>query len=308
MLNYIVNRLLQGVIVVFLVSILTFVVMQAVPGSPVDLMIGKQKVSIEQRKAIEHKWGFDRPWYDQYFTWIGNLVTGNLGESVVRTGEPVSSMIKNAALMTLRLNVLSFFISIAIAIPVGMLAAIKRYSWFDYGSMLGATIGVTIPNYWIALMGIVLFSVKLGWLPPYGADSWRSYILPVFVLAFEEIAALARLTRGATMEVLGQDYVTTARAKGLKEKVVISRHVLRNALLPIITVIGYRIAFILSGTIVVETVFGWPGMGRLFFDSINRLDYQVVQAIVLVLSVVIVVVNILTDLTYALIDPRVRIR
>lgn len=308
MLNYIINRLFQGVIVVVLVSILTFVVMQAVPGSPVDLMIGKQKVSIEQRKAIEHKWGFDRPWYDQYFTWVGNLVTGNMGESVVRTGEPVSSMIKNAALMTLRLNVLSFFISIAIAIPVGMLAAIKRYSWFDYTSMLGATIGVTIPNYWIALMGIVLFSVKLGWLPPYGADSWKSYILPVFVLAFEEIAALARLTRGATMEVLNQDYVTTARAKGLRENIVISRHVLRNALLPIITVIGYRIAFILSGTIVVETVFGWPGMGRLFFDSINRLDYQVVQAIVLVLSVVIVVVNILTDLTYALIDPRVRIR
>lgn len=308
MLNYIVNRLFQGAIVVVLISVLTFLVMQAVPGSPVDLMIGKQKVSIEQRKAIEHKWGFDRPWYEQYFTWVGNLATGNMGESVVRTGEPVSSMIKNAALMTLRLNVLSFFISIAIAIPVGMLAAIKRYSWFDYGSMLGATIGVTIPNYWIALMGIVLFSVKLGWLPPYGADSWKSYILPVFVLAFEEIAALARLTRGATMEVLGQDYVTTARAKGLKEQVVISRHVLRNALLPIITVIGYRIAFILSGTIVVETVFGWPGMGRLFFDSINRLDYQVVQAIVLVLSVVIVVVNILTDLTYALIDPRVRIR
>lgn len=308
MLSYIVNRLFQGAIVVVLISVLTFLVMQAVPGSPVDLMIGKQKVSIEQRKAIEHKWGFDRPWYEQYFTWVGNLATGNMGESVVRTGEPVSSMIKNAALMTLRLNVLSFFISIAIAIPVGMLAAIKRYSWFDYGSMLGATIGVTIPNYWIALMGIVLFSVKLGWLPPYGADSWKSYILPVFVLAFEEIAALARLTRGATMEVLGQDYVTTARAKGLKEQVVISRHVLRNALLPIITVIGYRIAFILSGTIVVETVFGWPGMGRLFFDSINRLDYQVVQAIVLVLSVVIVVVNILTDLTYALIDPRVRIR
>jgi peptide/nickel transport system permease protein len=308
MLSYIINRLFQGAIVVVLVSILTFLVMQAVPGSPVDLMIGKQKVSIEQRKAIEHKWGFDRPWYDQYFTWAGNLVTGNMGESVVRTGEPVSSMIKNAALMTLRLNVLSFFISIAIAIPIGMLAAIKRYSWFDYGSMLGATIGVTIPNYWIALMGIVLFSVKLGWLPPYGADSWKSYILPVFVLAFEEIAALARLTRGATMEVLGQDYVTTARAKGLKEKVVISRHVLQNALLPIVTVIGYRIAFILSGTIVVETVFGWPGMGRLFFDSINRLDYQVVQAIVLVLSIVIVVVNILTDLTYALIDPRVRIR
>lgn len=308
MLNYIVNRLFQGAIVVVLVSILTFIVMQAVPGSPVDLMIGKQKVSIEQRKAIEHKWGFDRPWYEQYFTWVGNLATGNMGESVVRTGEPVSSMIKNAALMTLRLNVLSFFISIAIAIPVGMLAAIKRYSWFDYGSMLGATIGVTIPNYWIALMGIVLFSVKLGWLPPYGADSWKSYILPVFVLAFEEIAALARLTRGATMEVLGQDYVTTARAKGLKEQVVISRHVLRNALLPIITVIGYRIAFILSGTIVVETVFGWPGIGLLAFKALFARDLNLLLGIFFVAACLVIVVNIIVDVIYTLLDPRIRLR
>ncbi|MBA2277443.1 MAG: ABC transporter permease [Chloroflexia bacterium] len=308
MLTYLIQRLLQGVVVVFIVSVLTFAVMQAAPGSPRDLMVGQAYVTQEQLDAIDRKWGFDQPWYVQYFTWVGNLGSGDLGTSVVRTGEPVSSMILNAASFTLRLNVASFVISLAIAIPVGVIAALRRYTWFDYGSMIGSTIGITIPNYWIGLMAIVIFSVKLGWLPPYGADSWRSYILPVIILSIEEVAALARLTRGATIEVLSQDYVTTARAKGLAERAVTVRHVVRNALLPVITVIGYRIAFILSGTIVVETVFAWPGLGRLFYDSIVRLDYQVVQAIVLVLTTLIVLVNILTDLTYAVIDPRVRFR
>jgi ABC-type dipeptide/oligopeptide/nickel transport system permease component len=154
----------------------------------------------------------------------------------------------------------------------------------------------------------VIFSVQLGWLPPYGADSWKAYILPVVVLSIEEMAAIARLTRGATIEVLGQDYVTTARAKGLSQKVVVAQHVVRNALLPVITLLGYRAAFILSGTIVIETVFAWPGLGRLFFQSITQQDLQVAQAIVLLLTTIVVVMNILTDLTYAVIDPRVRVR
>jgi ABC-type dipeptide/oligopeptide/nickel transport system permease component len=203
---------------------------------------------------------------------------------------------------------MSFSIALCIAIPVGVFAATRRYSWFDYGSMLGSTLGVAVPNYWIGLMAIVIFSVQLGWLPPYGADSWRAYILPVFVLAIEEMAALARLTRGATIEVMSQDFVTTSRAKGLMERAVIFRHIVRNALLPVITIIGYRVAFILSGTIVVETVFAWPGLGRLFYNSIQSHDFQVVQAIVILLTVIVVVVNILTDLTYAIIDPRVRVR
>ncbi len=308
MVAYLIQRLLQGVVVIAIVSVLTFALMHAAPGSPRDLMVGMAYVTDEQLAAIDRKWGFDKPWYEQYFTWIGNLATGDLGTSVVRTGEPVSSMIINAASFTLRLNILSFVISLAIAFPVGVIAALRRYTWFDYGSMIGSTIGVSIPNYWIGLMAIVVFSVQLGWLPPYGADSWTSYILPVAILSIDEVAALARLTRGATIEVLSQDYVTTARAKGLAERLVTIRHVIRNALLPVITVIGYRIAFILSGTIVVETVFAWPGMGRLFYDSIVRLDYQVVQAIVLFLTALIVIVNILTDLTYAIIDPRIRIR
>jgi len=308
MFAYLIQRLLQGVVVIFIVSILTFAIMQAAPGSPRALMVGEAYVTEEQLAAIDRKWGFDQPWYVQYFTWAGNLVSGDLGTSVIRTGEPVSSMILNAASFTLRLNALSFVISLLIAVPLGVFAALKRYTWFDYGSMIFSTIGVTIPNYWIGLMGIVIFSVQLGWLPPYGADSWKGYILPVVILSIDEIAALARLTRGATIEALSQDYVTTARAKGLRDHVVTIQHVVRNSLLPIVTVIGFRIAFILSGTIVVETVFAWPGLGRLFYDSIVRLDYQVVQAIILFLTALIVLVNIITDLTYAFIDPRVRIR
>jgi ABC-type dipeptide/oligopeptide/nickel transport system permease component len=173
--------------------------------------------------------------------------------------------------------------------------------------MLGATLGVALPNYWVGLMLIILFSLELGWLPPFGAESWRGYLMPVAVLAFGEIAVLARMARGATAEVLGQDFVTTARAKGLRDGAVVGRHVVRNALLPVVTLIGYRLAFVLSGTIVVETIFAWPGIGRLFIDSVYRLDYQVVQAIVLLLSTIVVLGNILTDLTYAYIDPRIRI-
>lgn len=308
MLTYLIQRLLQGVIVIFLVSLLTFIVMQLAPGDPVRLLVGQAYVTPEQLDAIRAKWGLDDPWYVQYWTWISNLARGDLGTSIIRQGVPISEMVTEAAGMTIRLNVMSFVIATSIALPVGIFAAVKRYSWFDYGSMLGSTLGVAVPNYWIGLMAIVLFSVQFDLLPPYGADSWRSYILPVIVLSIEEMAALARLTRGATIEVMGQDYVTTSRAKGLAPRIVIFRHIVRNALLPVITIIGYRIAFILSGTIVVETVFAWPGLGRLFYNSIQSHDFQVVQAIVILLTVIVVIVNILTDLTYAFIDPRVRVR
>lgn len=308
MTSYIAKRLLQGVLVLFLVSLLTFFVMYFMPGDPARNMVGQTRVTEVQLEAIRDKWGLNDPWYTRYWEWISNVVTGDLGTSMSRPGMAISQTIGEAALMTLRLNVLSFVISLSIAVPVGILAAVKRYSIFDYVAMLGSTLGVAIPNYWIGLMGIVIFSVNLGWLPPYGSDSWKGYILPVIVLSIEEMAALARLTRGATIEVLSQDYVTTARAKGLSQRIVVVRHVVRNALLPVITLLGYRMAFILSGTIVIESVFAWPGLGRLFYQSITSQDLQVVQAIVLLLTAIVVVMNILTDLTYAFIDPRVRVR
>ncbi|HWV34623.1 MAG TPA: ABC transporter permease [Thermomicrobiales bacterium] len=307
MLSYIAKRLIQGVIVLFFVSLLTFFVMYFMPGDPARQMVGQSYVTEEQLDAIRDRWGLNDPWYERYGTWIGNVVTGDFGTSMMRPGMPITTMIGDAGLMTLRLTALSFIISLVIAIPVGVIAAVKRYSWFDYGSMLGSTLGVAVPNYWIGLMAIVIFSVKLGWLPPYGSEGWKAYLLPVIVLSIEEVAALARITRGATLEVLSQDYVVTARAKGLAPRIILIRHVVRNTLLPVITIVGYRVAFILSGTIVVETVFAWPGLGRLFFQAITSQDLQVVQAIVLLLTAIVVIANILTDLTYAIIDPRVRI-
>ena len=307
-LSYVIQRLLQGIVVIFLVSFATFGILQLAPGSPVDILVGEAQVSDAQIAAIEKKWGLDKPWYSQYGTWLGNIASGDFGRSVIRTGTPVSEMLREAAPVTLRLNALSLMLSISIAIPVGILAAVRRHSTFDYVSMMGSTLGVALPNFWIALMLIIIFSLKLGWLPSYGVDGWRAYVLPVTVLAAEEMAILARLSRGATLEVLDQDHVTTARAKGLSARAVLARHVVRNSLLPIITVLGYRIAFILSGTIVIETVFSWNGIGRLFIDSIYRLDYQVVQAIVLLLATVVVTANLLTDLAYAYIDPRIRLK
>jgi peptide/nickel transport system permease protein len=309
MLAYLIRRVLQGILVIFLVSIATFGILQMAPGSPVDVLIGEAQVTQAQIDAIEKKWGLDKPWYVQYFTWIGNMFRGDFGQSVVRTGVPVSDMLKDAAPVTLKLNALAFFFSVVIAIPMGIIAAVKRNSVFDYVSMVINTLGIAIPAFWAGLMVIIIFSLKLGWFPSAGSQhGWKSYVLPVLVLATEQTALIARLARGSTLEILRQDYVTTARAKGLAERVVLLRHIVRNAMLPIVTVLGYRLAFLLSGTIVIETIFAWPGIGRLFFDSVTRLDYQVVQAIVLLLSVLVVAMNIVTDIVYAYVDPRIRIR
>lgn len=308
MLSYLIKRLLQGGLVLFLVTFFTFTVMYFMPGDPARTMVGQARVTEEQLDLIRDKWNLNDGFLERYWSWISNLLTGDLGTSMMRPGQAIGDMIQSAAWMTLQLTSLAMLISLTIAIPIGVLAATKRNSLLDYLTTLGSTIGVAVPNYWIGIMAIVLFSVNLGWLPPYGADSWRAYILPVLVLSIEEMAAVMRLMRGTTIEVLGQDYVKTAQAKGLKRNLILTRHVVRNAMLPVITLIGYRMAFILSGTIVIETVFSWPGLGQLFFDAITNKDLQVVQAIVLLLATIVVFMNILTDMMYAVIDPRVRVR
>lgn len=308
MISYLIKRLLQGGLVLFLVTFFTFTVMYFMPGDPARTMVGQARVTEEQLELIRDKWDLNDPFLERYWSWISNLLTGDLGTSMMRPGQAIGDMIQGAAWMTFQLTSLAMIISLAVAIPIGVLAATKRNSFLDYVSTLGSTLGVAIPNYWIGIMAIVLFSVQLGWLPPYGADSWRAYILPVIVLSIEEMAAVMRLMRATTIEVLGQDYVKTAQAKGLRQRIILIRHVVRNALLPVITLIGYRMAFILSGTIVIESVFSWPGMGQLFFDAISNKDMQVVQAIVLMLTAVVVIMNIITDMMYAVIDPRVRVK
>ena len=319
MLPYIARRILQGLVVLVLISVLTFVLMRMVPGDPAYLLLGEGEIRIseEQIEAIRRRWGFDKPYHEQYLIWAWNLIRGDFGDSLIRTGVPVRQMIFEAIPVTIRLNVYSLGLAFAVAIPAGIIAGVRRNSPFDYTTAVGSTLGVALPNFWLGLMLIVLFALYvprwfgdlplIGRIPPFGLKSWQGYILPVLVLTTEQMAVLTRVMRAATLEVLSQDYVRTAYAKGLPNMTVLVRHAVRNALLPVVTVIGFRIAIILSGTIVVETVFAIPGIGRLFTDSIFRLDYQVVQSLVIVLAVLVVAVNLLTDLTYAIIDPRIRI-
>jgi peptide/nickel transport system permease protein len=309
MTRYLTVRLFHGLIVVLLISLATFAIMRLLPGDPVFLLLGEGQVRIseEQIEAIRDKWGLNKPYHEQYLVWISNMLRGDFGDSLIRTGVPVRDMIFEALPVTLRLNVYALAVSLAIAIPAGIVAGVRRNSVFDYAATVASTFGVALPNFWISLMLIVIFSLTLRLVPPFGLRSSKGYILPVIVLVTAQTATLTRVMRSGTIEVLEEDYVRTARAKGLAERAVILNHAVRNALLPVVTVIGMRIAFILSGTIVVETVFAIPGIGRLFTDSVFRLDYQVVQSIVFLLSFLVVVANLLTDMVYAFIDPRIRI-
>lgn len=310
MLRYITVRLLQGLVVIFLISIATFVIMRMMPGDPVFLLLGEGEIRIseEQIEAIKAKWGLNRPYHEQYLIWAGNLLRGDFGESLIRRGVPVRQMIFEAIPVTAILNLYALGVALVISIPVGIAAGVRRNSPLDYGTSVGSALGIAVPNFWLALMLIVIFSLMLRWVPPFGLRSWQGFILPVVVLATEQMAVLARVMRGSIIDVSTQDYLRTARAKGLSERAVIWRHSVRNAMLPVVTVLGVRIAFILSGTIIVETVFAIPGIGRLFTDSVFRLDYQVVQSLVVIFAVLVVVINLLTDLTYAVIDPRIRLR
>ena len=317
--GYLTFRLLRGALVIVLISVMTFVIMRLMPGDPVFLLLGEGQVQITeaQIEAIRQKWGLDLPYYQQYFVWAGNLLRGDFGTSLIRSGVPVRQIIFEAMPVTALLNFYALALAIVVAVPLGIASATRRNSPVDYATSVGSALGIATPNFWLGLMLIVLFALYvprwfgdiplIGRIPPFGVRSWQGYILPVLVLAAEQMAVLVRIMRSAVLEVLPQDFVRTARGKGLPRRRVVWRHVVSNALLPVITVIGFRIAFLLSGTIIIETVFAVPGIGRLFTDSVMRLDYQVVQSLVVVFAVLVVVVNLLTDLVYALVDPRIRI-
>jgi peptide/nickel transport system permease protein len=317
--NYLTFRILKGLFVVVLISVMTFIIMRLMPGDPVYLLLGEGQIPITdaQIAAIRAKWGLDLPLHQQYFVWAGNLLRGDFGTSLIRPGVPVRRMIFEAIPVTALLNLYAVTLALIISIPLGVIAAVRRNSPIDYIASAGSAFGIATPNFWLALMLIVLFALYvprwigdlplIGRIPPFGIRSWQGWILPVIVIATEEMAVLTRLTRGTVLELLPQDFVRTARSKGLAQRAILYRHIIANALLPIITVVGFRVAFILSGTIIVETVFAMPGIGRLFTDSVLRLDYQVVQSLVVVFAVLVVVINLLTDLIYALVDPRIRI-
>jgi glutathione transport system permease protein len=311
MLGFIFRRLLMAIPVLVGVSILVFLIVHLAPGDPAEIVAGPtapQDVVEDVRRQL----GLDQPFYVQYGLYVSRAVQGDLGRSLV-TRRSVSEEIRRTFPNTLELVIVSSVWSILAAIPLGVLAAVKRNSIFDKLSMAIALFGISFPIFFIGLIVLWVFAAYLGWLPISGRggslltlDGWRHIALPAFTLGYFQVAALARVIRSSMLEVLGQDFVRTARAKGLKQRTVVYRHALRNAMMPAVTVIGIQFGILLGGAVVTETIFSWPGVGRMIVGAINYRDFPMVQGPILVLAAAFVLINLLVDLTYAILDPRIR--
>ncbi|MDI3340387.1 MAG: ABC transporter permease [Sphaerobacter sp.] len=312
MARYVVHRLIQAVGVVLLVSIFVFALIRLIPGNPVTIMLG-ENLSPDVERELVRKWGLDRPVYEQYVTWLVNLFRGDFGQSI-RTHEPVAQLIATRIPATSMLAVGAMIIAICVGLPAGMVAAYKANSGLDYAAMLTALVGLCIPSFWLGLLLMLLFSLKLHWFPVSGyvsplddpGASLRHLVLPALALGVGLSASISRMTRSAMLDVLRQDYVRTARAKGLSEARTIFGHALRNAMLPTITVIGLQLGFLLGGSVVVEEVFSYPGIGQLLVFGISNRDYPLIQGVVMVFTLTFVLVNLLVDLSYAYLDPRIK--
>jgi peptide/nickel transport system permease protein len=285
------------------VSVVVFALVH-LSGDPVLLMVSPDAppdVVATTRQAL----GFDRPLYEQFARYLGHAAHGNLGMSL-RMNRPVTSLILERLPATLELTLAALLIAVLVAIPAGVLSAVKRGTVVDRLAMAGAVAGQAVPIFWLALLLIALFGVRLRWLPVYGSGSLAHFVLPAVSLSTIIMGRLARLVRSSMLEVLGQDYVRTARAKGLGEWRVLAVHALKNASIPIVTLLGLQFAQLLGGAVVTETIFAWPGIGRLVVEAIFNRDFPVVQGVVLVVSLIFVAVNVLVDLSYAVLDPRIR--
>lgn len=312
MFNYLMRRLLSLIPTLFIVSVIAFTLIHLTPGDPISLILGPD-ATISEIERVKQDLGLDRPLYEQYFFWMSDVLRGDLGTSIF-VNQPVTSMIATRLETTLVLTTLALVFTVCLGIPAGVISAIKRNTIVDQSSMVIALLGVSMPNFWLGLNLILLFSVYLGWFPTGGytdlsdsvVGSIKSLILPAIALGFSNAAIVARMTRASMLEVLHQDYVRTARAKGLAAWPVYVRHALRNAFLPIITIVGVVLAGLLGGAVVTETVFTLPGVGRLIVNSVLRRDYPVIQGIILLVAMTYVVLNLLIDVVYVFIDPRVR--
>lgn len=278
-----------------------------VPGDPVDVMLGEQAAAVD-REALRRAVGLDRPWYGQLWLFTHELATGNLRSSLPPFQKKVMPQVLSALPNTLLLTFAAMLVAVIIALPLGVMAAARKGSAVDHLAMATAVAGVSIPRFWLGPMLIILFSLKLSWLPVSGADSLRHLILPAVTLGTALAAFLSRVTRASMLDALREDFVTVSRAKGLSPQRVLWKHAFRNALLPILTVLGLEFGALLGGAIITEKVFAWPGMGTLLLTGIEKRDYNLVRAVVLVFTFSYVAVNGLTDLAYAVVDPRVRRR
>jgi peptide/nickel transport system permease protein len=313
MAEFVARRLVQGVVVLFLVSLLTFFLINLAPGGPSSL-IDFQSTAAE-REARMRRFGLDRPVHERYLDWLGSAVRGDLGISI-NQGLPVSRLLAQRLEPTLVLGLTSLLLAAGAGLALGALAALQRDRWPDHLVSTISTLGMSVPNFWLGVGVIIVFAVNLGWLPASGSasigrgfdvgDRARHLILPASVLAFSLMPNVVRVTRAAILEMLASDFVRTARAKGLVERTVLLKHTLRNALVPVVAMLGLLATVLFSGSVVIESVFGWAGIGRLAIEAANGRDYPVILGVTLLAGAIVVSVNIVTDLLYAVIDPRIR--
>jgi peptide/nickel transport system permease protein len=314
---YVLRRLLQSIPLLVAVTMLSFALMKAAPGGPMSIYLENPDVTADDVAAIRVQLGLDDPIPVQYLKWVGSLLRLDWGYSFV-TNERVIDRIAQRLPNTLELMLVSFILTLIIAVPVGVLAAVRQYSWFDYVATGAAFFGISMPVFWFGLLMILTFAVTLGWLPTSGnatigtefdlVDRLRHLVMPAAVLALVSAAGYTRYIRGAMLEVIHQDYIRTARAKGLRERLIIVRHAFKNAALPFVTLIALDLPDLFTGAVVTETIFAWPGMGRLYLESLSRLDYSVLMAILTVSALLLILSNLLADLLYAYLDPRIRYR
>lgn len=306
MLTHIIRKLLYSVPVLWGVVTAIFILMAVVPGDPARIMMG-QRGDPETLERIRQDLGLDLPITKQYTKFLGELARGDLGMSY-RNNERVTSAIAERFAATMRLAFWAMLLSVAVGLTAGIISAAKQYSVFDYTAMVVAISGVSAPVFWVGLLLLLLFAYTLGWVPGVseGDGSWKYLILPVITLGVRPAALIARLTRSCMLEVLNQDYIRTARAKGVAEKMVIAKHALKNAMIPVVTVIGTQISELLSGAVLTETIFAWPGIGRLSVEALINRDFPMIRGTVIVMALIFLIANLIVDISYGFIDPRVR--
>ena len=316
MLSFIVRRVVLMIPVLLGVTLVTFIIVRSIPGDPVQVMLGvDRRATPEQIAAIRTSYGLDQPLPVQYVRWLGHVIQGDLGQSL-RSRRPLTDELGLRLPVTIQLAVMAALLAAIPAVGAGVIAALKRNSAVDYLATIGTLVGVSVPNFLLATLLVLLFSFTLKWLPPVGfqplledpAQNLRTMIMPAISLGLPLAAILMRNTRSSVLEVLGQEHVRTARAKGLSQRRVLFRHILPNAGIPILTIAGIQVANLLGGTVIVEQIFGLPGVGRYVYEAIANRDYPVVQGVTLVLAFLFVLVSLVVDILYAVVDPRLRTR
>ena len=303
--RYAVNRLLAMIPTLLILTVLVFLMVQLVPGDPAEIFLGEKHSSPELLERVRHEMGLDQPLYVQYLTYMGNLLRGNFGESLFNN-QPVLDQILAAVPYTLTLALSALLISTILGVGLGIISALNHNSWIDSSAMVVALLGVSMPVFWLGLLLILIFSVTLKWFPPMGQGSLDRLVLPALTLGLLSSATLARVVRSNMLDVLSDDYIRTAKAKGLRKNTIVVRHALRNALIPAVTLMGLQFGGLISGAVITETIFARIGLGRMYVESILNKDITMIQGLTLMLAFIIMLINILVDISYAALDPRIR--